>query len=767
MKRFISLAAACAVAVMTAGSILPVRAADSASVTQDDLVYTVYSDHAALTGHTDSVSGSLIVPETVASVPVTTVGEDALWDCTEVTSVWLPDSVTVIDEMAFCGCTALKKVRIGQSVTDIGSLAFAQSGITTLGTNGVDPGVMLPDSVTSVGSACFADCKSIGFANTGSGLYAIPAEMFAGCESLSFLTIPAGPKSVGIGAFSGCTNLHLAKLPLTVQEVGRDAFEGCTSLRMLYVYAPNCTIDDHAQTLYGGSDDFCIYGQADSTAQAYAEKYGYTFNAIAAGTCGEHLTWELTSEGTLIIRGTGEMDIFNSEHAPWYDRRDEIKKVTVTDGVTSIGNFAFDSAPNLTQVTLPKSVEKVSAAAFYCCASLESIEIANPDCTIYDAPSTISNGHEDTAFYFNGTIYGYADSTAQTYAEQYGYKFEPFASGTFGDDLTWTYESGVLTISGTGSMKSDEWRHGDGYRAPWWSFWPVIQKVVIEEGATDIGKYAFYNCENLTSVSIPDTVTYIGQCAFFQCTSLPSITLPDSLETLGFSALGSCTSLTTVTIPDSVKEIEDYEFQDCSGLISVQLPDTLTSIGDGAFYNCTSLTSIDIPDSVTGIRSHTFVSCESLTSVTLPDSVTTIGESAFCYCYGLKSITIPGSVTEFRNGYVFDHCTDLTIRGYTGSAAERYAEIHSIPFVSIGIYVEPTEPPTEEPTEEPTQAPIVEPTQAPTTAPVEPTQSRPPAPPPPSPSTAMRTGITTATSSTSSPSTRTSSAPPCSMHRAP
>ena len=124
MKRFFSFLAAAALAVMTAVSPLPVLSADGTTVTQDDIVYTVYNDHAEVTGHKGSIAGGVGVAATVGGVPVTKVGEDAFWNCTEITDVWLPDSVTVINEMAFCGCTALTTAEIGimKSLVDLVTL---------------------------------------------------------------------------------------------------------------------------------------------------------------------------------------------------------------------------------------------------------------------------------------------------------------------------------------------------------------------------------------------------------------------------------------------------------------------------------------------------------------------------------------------------------------------------------------------------------------------------------------------------------------------
>ena len=143
-------------------------------------------------------------------------------------------------------------------------------------------------------------------------------------------------------------------------------------------------------------------------------------------------------------------------------------------------------------------------------------------------------------------------------------------SGTCGDNLTWTYNTSTytLTISGTGAMYDYMYSYKYNNR-PWESYEDNIETVVINNGVTTIGNYAFAYCNSLTSVTIGDSVTSIGDYAFEHCYSLTSVTIPDSVTSIGFSAFEYCVSLTSVTIGDSV-----------------------TTIGDDAFFACHSLTDV-------------------------------------------------------------------------------------------------------------------------------------------------------------------------------
>ncbi|MBR0485046.1 MAG: leucine-rich repeat protein [Oscillospiraceae bacterium] len=229
-------------------------------------------------------------------------------------------------------------------------------------------------------------------------------------------------------------------------------------------------------------------------------------------------------------------------------------------------------------------------------------------------------------------------------------------SGTCGTNLKWVLdEEGTLTISGTGKMK--DWKSSD--YVPWYANRADIKNVIIENGVTSIGKYAFIHCKNLISVTIPDTVTAIQTGAFWYCESLISAELPDSLLSIADYAFNTCESLTSAEIPDSVTSIGQAVFAHCISLTSATLPNGLTSIENSLFYDCTGLVSVTIPDSVTNIKFSAFCGCHELTSANIPDSVLNIGTEAFRSCSSLRSVKIPEGVTVIQSG-TFADCTALT-----------------------------------------------------------------------------------------------------------
>ena len=191
----------------------------------------------------------------------------------------------------------------------------------------------------------------------------------------------------------------------------------------------------------------------------------------------------------------------------------------------------------------------------------------------------------------------------------------------------------------------------------------VIPESVTYDGkdysVTSIGSYAFYYCNNLTSVTIPNSVTSISNYAFQNCIQLTSINIPDNVISIGVGAYANCVSLTSVNIPSGVTSVGDVAFAGCSNLTQVSIPNSMTTIEQGLFMKCTNLSQVTIPISVTTIGDVAFYECSSLISVNIPNSVNTIGKAAFAYCSCLTSINIPNNITTIEDG-IFGYCTGLT-----------------------------------------------------------------------------------------------------------
>ena len=231
-----------------------------------------------------------------------------------------------------------------------------------------------------------------------------------------------------------------------------------------------------------------------------------------------------------------------------------------------------------------------------------------------------------------------------------------------GTNLTWTLDrDGVLVIEGQGKMK--DWTYEECYQyaenynpTDWHIYNDYIDSVIIRNKTMNIGEYAFYECRNLSDITLPDKLTSIGGCAFYECRSLSDIALPDKLASIGDSAFYDCKSLASIVLPESLTSIGDGAFYGCESLSGIDLPESLASIGDEAFIYCHSLSSIVIPESVTSIGVGTFECCSNLSSVNLPESLTSIGNVAFENCSNLSSINLPESLKSI--GIYAFHCCD-------------------------------------------------------------------------------------------------------------
>jgi len=384
------------------------------------------------------------------------------------------------------------------------------------------------------------------------------------------------------------------------------------------------------------------------------------------GVCGDNLTWSLDEDGDLVISGTGDMYNYTSSTAPWGT---SVGKVVIKDGMTSIGDFAFYGCTGIENVNIPESVTEIGRESFENCSQLSMITI----------PRSVVEIRENT-FYncSNLTIACYEGSVAYTYARENSIHIKTLSDtqeGTCGTNLTWTLKpDGTLTVSGTGYMTD----YLPSNAAPWGT---EVKKVVVGAGVISIGRYAFYNCDKLESVSLPEglieirygsfyncsylagidipsTVVLVESYAFMHCESIREVIIPQNVSGIGGNTFAYCSSLQEVWIEEGPTSIGDSAFLFCSELCDINIPTSITYIGENAFQNCNALDSITIPGNVEIICSNAFSRCHSLSEVVLQNGVQNIRYRAFGECTGLKSIVIPDSITEIESS-VFADCTNL------------------------------------------------------------------------------------------------------------
>ncbi|MDD5923393.1 MAG: leucine-rich repeat protein [Clostridia bacterium] len=392
----------------------------------------------------------------------------------------------------------------------------------------------------------------------------------------------------------------------------------------------------------------------DATAHSLPSRgYGSTDSDTPPGD----ITWEIDSDGTLTISGTGHIKTSSG----WRDENESIKKIVINPGITSIGDYAFQGCINATSITLPNTIISIGNGTFKRCESLTNLEI--PD-------GVTSIGNEAFADCKTLTSVTISDSVTSIGGYAFGNcnNLESIQVGA--NNTIYSSDNGVLlNKDNTIIICYPPAKTETTYSMP--------------TTVTRIGDYAFECCNNLTSITFPDNVTRIGNYAFYGCEGLASITIPDSVTSIGYDAF--CDSAyynNDENWTDGVLYINKHLIAAEISVTSANIKEGTLCIADDAFSFCESLTSVTIPNSVTSIGYQVFFDCISLTSITIPNSVTSIGDEAFAECESLTSITIPDSVTSIGEK-VFANCKSFTICGYADSYAQEYADDNSINFVAI------------------------------------------------------------------------------------
>lgn len=175
---------------------------------------------------------------------------------------------------------------------------------------------------------------------------------------------------------------------------------------------------------------------------------------------------------------------------------------------------------------------------------------------------------------------------------------------------------------------------------------------------TEIGTMAFDECENLYSVTIPNSISKIGNSAFSYCYNLRSIDIPLSVTDIGKKAFYECRSLQEILIPEAITGWQDYLFYGCTSLKSIRIPEGVTSIGDCCFFNCQSLKEIDLPNTIISMGQCTFYGCKNLKSIVIPNEITNIPFNCLSDCVSLQTVVFGERVKKF-SGEQFWNCGEL------------------------------------------------------------------------------------------------------------
>ncbi|MBE6818184.1 MAG: hypothetical protein E7517_03365 [Ruminococcaceae bacterium] len=561
----------------------------------------------------------------------------------------------------------IRSVEVGTGVTKIGDYAFAYCENVTA--------VSFAGSVTNIGEYAFCYCDSLQSITLPAALTTIGQYAFENCSALKSITIPEGMRTITTYAFYNCTSLESVTFPYTIRTIEDYAFTDCNQITDVYYQGAE---GDWKQIVIG----------EDNVYLKIATKH---FEPTGRGACGTNVDYSFDSAtGILTISGSGEMYNYDTNESPFSDNSD-IAAVIIESGVTSIGGAAFWDCAGLVSITIPQSVTYIGAYATGLCPSLTDIYYAGSKAEW----NSVENSGDLSSF----SIHYHAGSVV---------------TGSVGENVTYSLESGVLTISGTGDMYDYSYFYDNP--SPF-SEDESITAVIIESGVTNIGKYMFKECTGITSVSIGGDVAAIRDGAFTECSALKSVTIPDGVSVIEDSAFRSCTGLEEVTLADSVTDIENSAFDDCSALSAITIGSGMKHIRNYAFYNCNRLSdvyytaskaqwskiSIDAEnDPLTAATLHCaettatgkcgenvnytwdmeaetvvisgtgdmydyndtdnkspFYYYGFIKTVTVESGVTSIGDYAFCGCADLESVALADSVEKIGKD-AFELCKKLT-----------------------------------------------------------------------------------------------------------
>ena len=319
------------------------------------------------------------IPHTIKGVTVTSIGDQAFYNCTSLTSVTIPDSVTSIGDRAFRYCISLTSVTIPDSVTSIGEEAFygcwdltrltIPGSVTSIDKDAFCfcsslTSVTIPDSVTSIGDSAFYGCESLTSVTIPDSVTSIGSCAFYGCASLTSVTIPDSVTSIGGSAFYGCTSLTSVTIPDSVTSIGGSAFYNCKSLTSVTIPGSVTSIGWSA-----------FYGCASLTSVTIPDSVTSIGNCAFASCTS--LTGIWVAEGNSHYANDASGVLFNKDKTTLVQCPGAFAAYTIPNSVTSIGEYAFSHCTSLTSVTIPNSVTSIGEHAFSYCTSLTSVTISD------------------------------------------------------------------------------------------------------------------------------------------------------------------------------------------------------------------------------------------------------------------------------------------------------------------------------------------------------------------------------------------------------
>ncbi len=575
--------------------------------------------------------------------------------------------------------------------------------------------VVIEDGVTNIPNGAFHDCLSLVDVKIGKDVETIDNIAFYHCENLKTVTIPSNVAAINDAAFAFCSKLTNIKLFNPGIDLFPTAFGDCGNLKTV--------------SLYGGFEQWSDLDLDATFESAYAdEPINFRFpethdcdeaEVVSRGQCGDNVFWVLTENSTLYIYGQGAMYDYEGD-APW----GTADTIIVEDGVTHIGAHAFEhteyhfadiSETVKTSGEFALGIGLSEKGLYYGGTRDQFVDMCMFDefdlrhmIELVKQTSDDEEGNQEAQARL-AECYSQVNSALDNMDIMYGNCVSLgnfIKGGQLGDSVYWAlYDDGTAYVYGSGNMAENYY----GGNLPFENFSEYsgynpddapakeagrIDKIVVEDGVTNIGNYVFSNCITVSDVSVAGSVESIGEQAFCGCFYLETLTLEQGVRSINKEAFFGCDSLRKINIPASLQNIDPTAFSYCNKIQEITVDDnnpTYTSvenvlftkdlsklikypagakntiysvpsgveiIGDSSFDSCCNLEEVTFPNSVKTIENNAFCDSSSIKRLILPDSVSYIGDEAFSTCTRLAELRLPANLTYFGSKAVFC-CIDL------------------------------------------------------------------------------------------------------------
>ena len=501
----------------------------------DGIRYYIFTDEAkAQVAHSDLVmnddnymntrsrySGDVVIPASITyngnTYVVTGIGANAFYQCFNLTSVEIPNTVTAIYTAAFSGCTDLTSVKIPNTVTTIYNNAFRDCWNMKT--------ISLPNSLTEIGNDAFTNCLALTSVTIPDNVKNISSSVFSQCHSLVSIQLPSQLETIENRAFHGCFDLGSITIPNSVKKIYKDAFQGCIFQKDSLINNSSLTYSANwGATLCDEQTDdgLLITGDTLVGCRTWATSvtipnnvknipssffYGYKYLTSV------YIGKGVTSLGEKAFHGCGKLSSIQVDaENTTYDSRDNCNAIiekatntliagchesTIPNGVVSIGNSAFSGCYHLASITLPNTVESIGDYAFEGCDNLSTVAIGR----------------------------GLKSVGRDAFTDCYN------LSKVIVPDIELWYDISFSNVIANPLFRA---------HYLWSDEFTKITEITISNDITNIKDYVFCGCYALTDVSIPNSVTSIGDGAFDGCQYMSSIAIPNSVTSIGKSAFYGC-----------------------------------------------------------------------------------------------------------------------------------------------------------------------------------------------------------------------------------